>query len=134
MPASKIISTDLTIEAIKNILQFKKEIDEVFDKFDMSLEENICRRNQVMSAAQEKFFTQAFKKKYPGTVCDGRTGQADIVIPKLDKEVECKLTSARDAGGFSLQTDEETIVNKGSLDYLYMLTNKEFTSFCVLYF
>jgi hypothetical protein len=87
-----------------------------------------------MSHSQEKFFSEEIKKKYPNAYCDGRTGQADIVIPEISKELECKLTTRRAKGGYSLQADYATLKRKESCDFLYVLTDREFSSFSVLFF
>ena len=38
------------------------------------------------------------------------------------------------AGGINFQSDFDTLQNKGSLDYLYVMASREFDKFCVLYF
>jgi hypothetical protein len=66
---------------------------------------------------------------------DGAPGKPDIFIADIDKEIECKLTSGSGKSKtFSLQTDWETLKNKGKLDYLYMLTTPDFEGHCVLLF
>ena len=99
-----------------------------------NFEDDVCRRNLMMSVFHESYFTQAFAKQFGSARNDGRTGEADIIIETLNREVECKLTTIRPAGGFSLQTDYKTLQRKGELDYLYVLTNRDFNAYAVLYF
>ena len=64
----------------------------------------------------------------------GRTGAADISIPELEKELECKLTTRHADGAVSFQTDFATLEKKAPLDYLYVIASDTFTEFCVLHF
>ena len=78
---------------------------------------------------------EAISEVFANATSDGRTGQADIVIPEINKELECKLTSGSGKySSFELQTDWETLVKKEMLDYLYVLTSKKFDAFAVLFF
>jgi len=122
----------------KNALQkmrgFHKGVVEIYKMYDMDLLDNLGRRNIVMSQTQEKFFAQELAKKYTGVCEDGRTGQPDIVIGELNKELECKLTSRHKSGAISFQSDYETLVKKGSLDYLYVIADHQFEEFGVFLF
>lgn len=99
-----------------------------------NFEDDVCRRNLMMSVFHESYFTQAFTKQFGSARNDGRTGEADIIIETLGREVECKLTTVTPTGGFNLQTDYKTLQRKGELDYLYVLTNRDFSAYAVLYF
>ena len=91
----------------------------------------------MLSASQEKELANVLRKQYgdDDIIDDGRSGQPDIIIKSLNKELECKLTSGTGLyRSFSLQTDYATLVRKKSLDYLYMLTNAKFNKFCVIFF
>jgi hypothetical protein len=87
-----------------------------------------------MSQAQEKYFADALAEKHVGVVNDGRTGQPDIIIESLGKELECKLTSRHKGGAISFQSDYESLVQKGELDYLYVIADENFGEFAVLHF
>jgi hypothetical protein len=87
-----------------------------------------------MSQAQEKFFAAELSKSHEGVIEDGSTGQPDIVIGSLNKELECKLTSRHRSGAISFQSDFETLQNKKSLDYLYVIADENFSKFAVLHF
>jgi hypothetical protein len=87
-----------------------------------------------MSQAQEEFFAQALADTYGNVVSDGRTGQPDIVIGELGKELECKLASRGKNGQIQFQCDENTMAAKGSLDYLYVVACPDFEEFAVLHF
>ena len=114
------LTKEMAMSAIRNMNSFHSDIVDAYSKYGMDLLDNLGRRNIVMSQAQEKFFAAALSKEYSHVDNDGRTGQPDIVIHSLDKELECKLTSKHKSGSISLQTDYETLLQKGSLDYLYV--------------
>lgn len=120
--------------AIANMAAFHADVLQTYSRHGMNLLDNIGRRNVVMSQAQEKFFSQVLAETYEGVCSDGRTGQPDIKIASLQKELECKLTSFQKGGNISLQTDYETLLKKGSLDYLYVIADHDFRSFAVLHF
>ena len=65
-----------------------------------NFEDDVCRRNLMMSVFHESYFTQAFTKQFGSARNDGRTGEADIIIETLGREVECKLTTVTPTGGF----------------------------------
>jgi hypothetical protein len=121
-------------EAIKSMKNFHDDIVDVYDRNGMDLLDNLGRRNIVMSQAQEKFFAQVLSKSYEDVIEDGHTGQPDIVIGALNKELECKLTSRHRSGAISFQSDFETLQNKKSLDYLYVIADQLFNKFAVLHF
>ena len=112
------------------------ELCNVFEAVDMDFKSNLGRRNVVMSQAQEHFFARELSNTFDSVESDGRTGKADIYIGEIDTELECKLTSGNRGKSvtYSFQTDWETLRNKGSIDYLYVLCDEDFEKFCVLFF
>jgi hypothetical protein len=128
------LTKEMAVDAITNMSRFHRDIVQVYSDYDMDLLDNLGRRNIVMSQAQEKFFAAALSNHYDEVCNDGRTGQPDIVIGSLDKELECKLTSKHKSGSISLQTDYETLLQKESLDYLYVIADRDFAKFAVLHF
>jgi len=100
----------------------------------MDVQDDLGRRNILMSKPQEKYFADQLAKTYPSTKTDGTTGQPDISIPEISRELECKITSAHKTGAWRLQTDYVTLKKKGSLDYLYVLCDEDFKKFAVLHF
>jgi hypothetical protein len=108
------------------------DIDEVFKKHGLSQAKNTGRRNNLLSQAQEEFFAREIRKKFPSTTADGRTGQPDIHIPEIQKEVECKLTSPNDEGSITFYADAESLSD--GRDYLYVVIDKEFQQFGVFLF
>ena len=132
----------MTKEQTENLLirlrTFESALYTTFDNFGYDLNENLGRKNALLSQAQEKELGKIFKKEYGGdqVVVDGAPGKPDIVLKALSRELECKLTSGSGSKykSFSLQTDYETLKKKEKLDYLYVLTNPAFTKFCVLFF
>jgi len=129
------ITGEMVQRALAGMQEFHSSQISLHDRFDMDFMDNPCRRNIIMSAAQESFFAREIGRVLEGVVADGRTGQADIYIGQLDRELECKMTSPiGDRGAIQLQTDHETLVNKGKLDYLYVIASSKFDEFCVLFF
>jgi hypothetical protein len=128
------LTKKMSIAALVKMQMFHDDIKALYKANDMDILDNLGRRNTVMSAAQEKFFASELKKKYATVIDDGKTGQPDIVIEEIGKELECKLTSQHASGAWLLQTDYVTLQKKGSLDYLYVLASADFGSFCVLHF
>ena len=129
------LTKDMAKKAIQKMQNFHSQIESLYNEFNIDLLANSGRRNVMLSHAQEKFFAEAISEVFPGATSDGRTGQADIIIPEIKKELECKLTSGSGKySAFELQTDWETLVKKRKLDYLYVLTSKEFDAFTVLFF
>ena len=128
------IDSAMAKNALQKMRGFHEGIVSIYKNYDMDLLDNLGRRNIVMSQTQEKFFAQELAKKFSDVQEDGRTGQPDIVIGELGKELECKLTSRHKSGAISFQSDYETLVKKGSLDYLYVIADHDFEQFGVFLF
>ena len=120
--------------AIKKMAEFHNNLKAFYESHDMDFLEDLGRRNILMSRPQESFFAEALQSKYPSTYSDGKTGQPDIIIPEINMELECKITSPHKSGSWGLQTDHGTLSQKGSLDYLYVLCNRDFDEFGVFHF
>ena len=137
MSLSPVINYDIAISSIKKMINYNNDLSAIMSKYGIDFSDNVCRRNAMLSEAQEKFFANELVANGIEATSDGHVGQADIILLKNGKpfhEIECKLTSEKSGGGFSMQTDAETIENKVSLDYLYLLTNRSFNKFALLYF
>ncbi len=128
------ITRDMAEKALAKMNKFHSDLGAVFEQHGMNLKSNLGRRNILLSQAQEKFFAEELAKTYEGVISDGRTGQPDIVIESLGKELECKLTSRTKSGAYSFQSDFETLQKKGSLDYLYVVADENFEKFTVLHY
>ena len=128
------LTKEMSTKAILDMSGFHNDVVSCYSKYGMDLLDNLGRRNIVMSQAQEKFFSASLSSTYEGVSNDGRTGQPDIVIGSLQKELECKLTSKHKSGSISFQTDYETLLQKEVLDYLYVVADRDFKSFAVLHF
>ena len=128
------ITPDCAKNALSKMKKFHKDIEGLFHNYDMDLFSNLGRRNILLSQAQEKFFAESLSDLYPDVENDGRTGKADIFIGSLSKELECKLTSRHVSGAISLQSDFDTLNQKGKLDYLYVIADQQFEKFAVLHF
>ncbi len=129
------ITKSMVSAALLKMRTLNSEVVNLFEKHGLSFSDNLGRRNGVLSHAQEKFFAEELKKIFKDVDVDGKTGQPDIVINDINKELECKLTSGNGKySNFSLQTDYTTLTKKGSLDHLYVLANASFDNFAVLHF
>tara|TARA_R110001583_G_scaffold12088_3_gene53835 strand:- start:1682 stop:2470 length:789 start_codon:yes stop_codon:yes gene_type:complete len=129
------ITEEMAVSAIRKMKSFNDELCSVFENHNLKFNENLGRRNGVLSHAQESFFADEIGKEYASVFVDGRTGQPDIYIGELEKELECKLTSGSGSQtSYSLQTDYNSLDKKGSLDHLYVLADADFNRFAVLLF
>ncbi len=128
------ITRETAENALRKMASFHRDLDNLFQEHGMDLKSNLGRRNILLSQAQEKFFAEELSLVYEGVESDGRTGQPDIVINSLGKELECKLTSKTKSGAYSFQSDYETLQKKGSLDYLYVVADENFEKFTVLHY
>lgn len=127
------LSREDAVKAIKKMQSFHDDLNSLMERNGFDLFENLGRRNILMSAAQEKYFAEALSENY-AVECDGRTGEPDIYIKSLDKELECKLTSPHKSGTIAFQSDYETLVKKGKLDYLYVVADEKFRKFAVIHY
>jgi len=121
------------ISALKRMSEFENQLNLLYENFDLSLRENTGRRNMLLSQAQEVFFAKEMSLQGYDVTCSGKTGEPDITLECEEKEIECKLTSASN-NSWPLQCDYVTLGKKGSLDFLYVLSDKSFSKFAVLLF
>jgi len=128
------ITKEHVVKALTKMQAFHQDIEATFAKHGMPFKENLGRRNIIMSQAQEEFFAQALAETYSDVISDGATGQPDIIIGELNKELECKLASRGKNGQIQFQCDENTMAAKGTLDYLYIVAGPDFEEFAVLHF
>tara|TARA_R110001583_G_scaffold31043_8_gene106623 strand:+ start:15774 stop:16526 length:753 start_codon:yes stop_codon:yes gene_type:complete len=126
------LKRDMTLRALSKMQYFENSLLELHRQHNIPFREDLGRRNALLSRAQEVFFAQELAPSHSVST-SGKTGEADIIIADINRELECKLTSGS-GGSWSLQTDYSTLCKKGSLDYLYVLADPEFKSFAVLYF
>jgi len=125
-----------SLQALTDMKKFNDKLRALFSDFDMNLEADLGRRNILLSGAQEKFFAESLRSKFPKTRSNGRTGEPDIVIPKLNKELECKLTTRyQSTGALSFQSDSMSFEDRPEgLDFLYVVADEAFELFAVLHF
>lgn len=131
------VNRTMALEACVAMKSFHSELVELYNNHGMNLAANRGRRNILMSAPMEHFLAESIKSAFPNVVCDGKTGAADITVYSQSGpiEIECKLTSPhQSSGSIAFQTDHDTLVNKGSLDYVYIIADEDFEAFCVIYF
>lgn len=128
------ISRSHVSTALEKMRHFHTDLEKLHLDYNLSLLDNTGRRNILMSSTQEEFFARALSKDYDNVLCNGKTGEPDIVVGELDKELECKITTPTPSGGINLQTDYATLAKKGALDYLYVVADKQFEKFVVLHY
>ena len=128
------LTRKMTVKAVHDMRAFHDNLRALYKDHGMNMLDDLGRRNILLSSAQEKYFADQLSSVYPDTINDGRPGQPDIVIPEIDVELECKLTSRHKSGAISFQTDYDTLNKKGSLDYLYVIAGRDFDEFAVLHF
>ncbi len=121
------------LPVLRKLACFESELGTLFSNFNLSLRENTGRRNMLLSQAQEVFFADAIASSGFNVSCSGKTGEPDIVIECIGKELECKLTSSENRS-WPLQCDYSTILKKGEIDFLYVLSDRDFSRFAVLFF
>lgn len=127
------------VQACLKMQKFYSELTNLYDRNSMNISSNRGRRNMLMSAPMEKYLADAIRDSgnFKKVSSDGRTGEADITIEDNGNlfEIECKLTSPhQSSGSICFQTDHDTLVNKESLDYVYIIANEDFDGFVVIYF
>lgn len=128
------------LSACKRMKAFYSDLKGLYTKHGIDLEANRGRRNVLMSAPMEKFLAEEMHAcgLYDSVINDGRTGCADIAVVLKngdDIEIECKLTSpTQSSGSIAFQTDHDTLLQKGSLDYVYIIADEDFEKFCVIHF
>lgn len=131
------ITREEALEIITRMQKFETCLGNLFADFEYDLHENLGRRNILLSNVQEKETARVLRNKFETVISNGFPGQPDVVIKDINKELECKLTSGSNSNGnvsYALQTDWETICNKGKLDYNYILVNEDFTQFAYIIF
>jgi len=128
------INKDHVKKALANMRKFHADLKTLHEDYNLCMLENTGRRNILMSAAQEEFFAQSLADTFSGVSNDGKTGEPDIMIGELGRELECKITTPTPKGGINLQTDYATLGRKGELDFLYVIADREFEKFVVLHY
>lgn len=128
------LDSDMAVEAIQNMKGFHQSLVDLHNNYNLDFFQDLGRRNILMSRPQEVFFCEEIKKSFPKANSDGRTGQPDILIPEVEKELECKITTKRKGGSWAFQADYATLEKKGSCDFLYVCCDPKFENFGVFHF
>ena len=130
------LTRESSIKALQKMQVFHSGLCEMYLQHGMDLKSNLGRRNILMSGPQEVFFADELRKSFPKTASNGRTGEPDILIPELQKELECKLTTRyQSSGALTFQSDSMSFEGKpNGLDFLYVGADEGFESFAVLHF
>jgi hypothetical protein len=128
------LTREMATFALAKMQNFYYELESLYTKHGLNINEDMGRRNILMSSLQEKYFAKAIGGVFPDTSANGKTGEPDIIIPALNRELECKLTSKNRSGSWALQSDYNTLSRKGAVDHLYVLASDDFGDFGVLFF
>ncbi len=128
------ITRDMADRALNKMHGFNQKLSALYESEGLDIKSDIGRRNILMSSIQEREFSKELALVFDDVVNDGRSGQPDIVIGEIDTELECKITSPHGGKTWALQCDYATLRKKGSLDFLYMLVDRDFEEAAVLYF
>ena len=123
------------IGAIENIMSFADDMQKTYEKHGIDLGSDVGRQNIILSPAQEHFFADAIRKAVGACRNDGRTGEPDIIITSLNnRELECKVVCKGKAGSWHLQADRTSLQDGKSLDFLYLLFDREYKNVAVFLF
>jgi len=127
------ITSEMVEWIIKRMTSLERSLNSIYEDHDLSFRDNSGRRNAIISQIQEKATAEALNKFGEIARVDGRTGYPDVCVDSRFRELECKLTSGS-GGSWSLQADYATLQKKGQIDFLYILADKDFQKFAVLFF
>ena len=127
------ITNDMTRFILKRMIDLEKDLNEAYSDHGLDFRDNTGRRNAILSQMQEIATAEALNQNGEIARVDGRSGYPDVCVDSRFKELECKLTSGS-GGSWSLQADYSTLERKGQIDFLYILADKDFKSFAVLFF
>ena len=130
----KYITKNMAHSALKRMYAFNEKLNNLYESEGLELTSDIGRRNILLSSIQEREFSKELSNVFKSVTNDGRSGQPDIVIEDIEKELECKITSPHSGKTWSLQCDYATLEKKGSLDFLYVLVDRDFEKAAVLHF
>ena len=128
------LNAQMAKNAIEKMKKFHHDLESIHNSYGLDFFQDLGRRNILMSRPQEVFFCQEIQKQFSTAISDGRTGQPDILVPEINKELECKITTKRKGGSWSFQADYATLERKGSCDFLYVCCDEYFENFAVFYF
>ncbi len=128
------LTKEMAVSAILKMKNFHQSLVGIHEEYNLDFFSDLGRRNILMSRPQEVFFCEQIKKSFPSANSDGRTGQPDIMVPEINRELECKITTKRKGGSWAFQADYATLERKGSCDFLYVCCNEDFSEFAVFYF
>lgn len=130
---STYVTKDIVARSLSKMKRFEEDLNRMFKSYGLSLRDNTGRRNILVSQAQEEFFSEGLREAGYDVTCSGKTGEPDISVHTLGRELECKLTSSGKRS-WPLQCDYSTLARKGETDFLYVLTDSDFEQFAVLFF
>ena len=131
---SVYLTSEMSRGALGKMQRFYQGLHGFYAQNGLDIANDIGRRNILMSSLQEKYLAEELAKVYPKTKPNGKTGEPDIIVPELNCELECKLTSKNRSGSWALQTDYGTLKKKGAVDHVYILASDDFDTFAVLFF
>jgi hypothetical protein len=120
-------------------LRYRKFRDFAIPGLGFDPQENIGRRNSLISWMQEHIYKEMFfNVGYKDVIHSGRSGEPDFVIGDLGREIEVKistLSSSKDCTktSLTLQTDWDSLIKKGSVDHIFHVTDVPFEKHFIVY-
>lgn len=129
------VDREIAVNLVQKLRHYFIAQKELQGRFGIDIMSDQGRRNIILSHAQEQFLCEELKNKFSCVRVDGRAGASDIYIGDIERELECKITSMSPKTGALLKTDYNTLMRKGKLDYIYVITDGEdFDKFAVIFF
>lgn len=102
------------------------DVDTLMLQYGIDTARDIGRRNNFLSWVQEHLVARAL-----GVSSDGRTGQPDITVGT--RTLECRIVSPRACGGATLAGSWSQISPDRVVDYVYIVSSRDMTSFAFLH-
>ena len=96
--------TCITQEDIQSTLvdmkEFYNELKSMYSSHGMNLEDNLGRRNILMSMVQEEFLARTLNKRYDSVVADGAPGRLQARCKRISRQ-GCHVQAQGNAEGKS---------------------------------
>ena len=129
------LTRESAVDAVENIMTFADDMQKTYSRHGIDLSSDVGRQNIILSPAQEHFFADVISKAVGACRNDGRTGEPDIIITALNnRELECKVVCKGKTGSWHLQADRTSLASGKSLDFLYLLFDRDYKNVGVLLF
>ena len=102
------------------------DVNTLMLQYGIDMSRDIGRRNNYLSWVQEHLIAHAL-----GVDPDGRTGRPDITVGT--RTLECRIVSPRACGGATLAGSWSQITAGSVVDYVYIVSSRDMTTFAFLH-